>query len=408
MTRRKRLVIVTPFAPRLDALHGGGRAMANLITALTSNHDVSLLAVRAPDEPGLDATLITACVRAEEFVRGIAVTRAGRLRRKARSLANAIVGVPSWASHCWHPDLAQRLPSLIADWRPDVVQFEFHVMGQYAALCRDGAVARVLTHHEPGVPAAREQLGAARGPARVTALLEYAAWRRYETRILRQIDACVVFTERDAIAVRATAPGARVECVPLGVGVPARALNPRGSAPGQILYVGNYRHPPNVDAALRLVRDILPRVREQVPDATVVIAGASPTSELLSVKGPFVAVTGEVPSVEPYLDAASVVAIPLRRGGGMRVKGLEALAAGKAVVATRLALEGIGVVDGEQALIADDDAAFADAVSSLLRDPERRARMGAAARWWAECAPDWESVAARYAALYAELRAVQG
>jgi glycosyltransferase involved in cell wall biosynthesis len=382
--------------------------MANLIMALTRHHDVCLLAVRAPDEPGLDPALITACVRAEEFVRRVAVTRAGRLRRKTRSLANATVGIPSGASHCWHAGLAQRLRSQIAEWKPDVVQFEFHVMGQYVALCRDAAVARVLTHHEHGIPAARERARAARGPARVPALLEYASWRRYEARILRQIDACVVFTDRDANAVRATAPEARVECIPLGVGVPARALDARGSVPGQILYVGNYRHPPNVDAALRLVHDILPRVRQQVPDATVVLAGAAPPRDVLAVSGSFVTVTGEVPSVEPYLDAAAVVAIPLRRGGGMRVKTLDALAGGKAVVATRLALDGIDVVDGEQALIADDDAAFADAVVALLRDPELRARMGAAARRWAEGAPNWESVAARYAALYDQLRAVQG
>jgi glycosyltransferase involved in cell wall biosynthesis len=405
MRRRKRLLIVTPFAPRLDAIHGGGRAVAQLIVALARDHDVRLLSIRASDEPAVDPTLIAACVSAEEFVHNVAVTVLGRLRRQARSLVRAVAGVPSWASRCFHPDLTRRLQSQIADWQPDVVQFEFHVMGQYAEGCPDGTFARVLTQHEPGIAAARERLLAARGTARATALIEYASWRRYEARVLRDMDAIVAFTERDAAAVRQAAPGVHVECIPLGVSVPDRALDARGLVPGQILYVGNYRHPPNVDAALRLARDILPRVREHVPGAHVVLAGAAPPSELASLAGSFVTVTGEIPSVEPYLHAAAAVAVPLRHGGGMRVKVLDALAAGKAVVATRLALEGLRVADGDQVLIADDDAEFAAALVSLLGDPELRVRIGAAARRWAEGALGWESIAARYNALYDALPA---
>jgi glycosyltransferase involved in cell wall biosynthesis len=116
-----------------------------------------------------------------------------------------------------------------------------------------------------------------------------------------------------------------------------------------------------------------------------------------------VAVCGRVPDVTPYLDAATVVAAPLRQGGGMRVKVLEALAAGKAVVATPLAVEGLDLAPGREALVAHDAAAFADAVALLVQEPARRARIAGTARAWAAAHLGWERSAAAYEALYDHL-----
>ncbi len=116
-----------------------------------------------------------------------------------------------------------------------------------------------------------------------------------------------------------------------------------------------------------------------------------------------VLVTGRVDDVTPFLAAAAVVTAPISTGGGMRVKTLEALAAGKALVASSLALEGVEVRAGEHALVADDDLAFADAVVALLGDDQRRAALGRAGRAWAETHVDWRQVTAAYDALYASL-----
>jgi glycosyltransferase involved in cell wall biosynthesis len=374
--------------------------MANLIVALGRRHDVRVLCVRASSEPPLDAEVAASCVAAEEFVRDGAAAGMGRWRRKARSLRRALRGIPSWASHCRVPALAARVRAVVREWRPEVVQFEFHVMGQYKAVCGNGSFASVLTQYEPGTSAACERVRSARGLSLAPAILEALSWWRYEQRVLRGMDAVVVLTTRDAGATSRTAPRVRVEQIPLGVVVPPRPLDTAGRVPAQVLYFGNFAHPPNVDAAVRLVNAIAPRVRARIPEVAIVLAGEAPPPELRSLADASVSVTGEVPSMEPYLDAAAVVAVPLRQGGGMRVKVLEAFAAGKAVVATRLALEGIGVVDGEHVLVADDDESFADAVVSLLHDPSRRARIGAAAREWATHAQSWDAVAERYSALY--------
>jgi glycosyltransferase involved in cell wall biosynthesis len=119
--------------------------------------------------------------------------------------------------------------------------------------------------------------------------------------------------------------------------------------------------------------------------------------------GENVLVTGRVPDVAPYLDHAAVVAVPLRLGGGMRVKVLEALAAGKAVVASRLAIEGLELTDGDQVVLADTDQQFCHAIGGLLGDPERRVALAQRARAWACANLGWENSVAAYETLYTSL-----
>ena len=160
---------------------------------------------------------------------------------------------------------------------------------------------------------------------------------------MREVQAVVVFTERDRLALEALGTGTRVVRIPFGVPAVDTALAPEGAAPPEVVFVGNFRHPANVDAAVWLAGTLFPPVRDRVPDARLTIVGASPTPEVRALAGEAVSVTGPVDDVVPYLDRAAVVAAPIRLGGGMRVKVLEALAAGKAVVATPLAVEGLDV-----------------------------------------------------------------
>jgi glycosyltransferase involved in cell wall biosynthesis len=118
-----------------------------------------------------------------------------------------------------------------------------------------------------------------------------------------------------------------------------------------------------------------------------------------------VRVTGEVPDVTPYLAAASIVVAPLRMGGGMRVKVLEALAAGKPVIASGRAVEGLPVTDGKQVILAESDEEFCRAADWLLRHPDERAGLGRRARQWAVANLGWGKSVAAYEALYATLLA---
>jgi glycosyltransferase involved in cell wall biosynthesis len=176
-----------------------------------------------------------------------------------------------------------------------------------------------------------------------------------------------------------------------------------GADPPRILFVGNFVHPPNVQSALDLARSILPLVSARRPDATLELVGENPPPALLRLAGARIAVLGAVPDPRPYLDRAALVAVPARIGGGMRVKGLETLAAGKALVATSRALAGIDLTPGEHALVAESDQEFADRIVELLNDSERRGGLAAAGRAWASVHLRWETAAAAYRTLYESL-----
>jgi glycosyltransferase involved in cell wall biosynthesis len=189
------------------------------------------------------------------------------------------------------------------------------------------------------------------------------------------------------------------------VPLPAAPLDAVGRIPDRLLFVGNFHHPPNVDAALYLVRAIFPRIRAAWPGATLRIVGAHPPPELRALSDRQVDVVGWVPNMTVELEDAAVVLAPMRLGGGMRVKVLEALAAGKAVIGSGLALRGLDLHSGREVVEAKTDQELVQAAVSLLASPETRLQLGTAARRWASHHLRPEVRAAAYEALYAELSA---
>jgi sugar transferase (PEP-CTERM/EpsH1 system associated) len=159
-----------------------------------------------------------------------------------------------------------------------------------------------------------------------------------------------------------------------------------------IVFTGQMDYPPNVDAASFFAREVLPIVRDRQADARFAIVGRAPTAEVLQLAAlPGVIVTGEVPDTRPWLASARVVVAPLRIARGIQNKVLEAMASGKAVVASPKAAEGIDACYGKELLIAGSAPAQADAVVSLLHDPARRGRMELAARAAMEARYSWDA-----------------
>src|SRR6185437_10214292 len=214
---------------------------------------------------------------------------------------------------------------------PDVVEIHLQAMAQYVLIPARRGIARILVDYDPGSAWATDLLRGTKGLRRLPRRLEVSAWRRYERRTRPRFDAIVVFADRDLAAVQASAGHTPVTRIPLAVDVPDRPLAPEGSGQPTILFVGGFAHPPNADAARWLAASIFPRVVQRVPDARLELVGNEPGDGILALGGGRVSVHGSVPDVTSYMDRAAVVVAPLRIGGGMRVKVLEALAAGKAL-----------------------------------------------------------------------------
>jgi glycosyltransferase involved in cell wall biosynthesis len=203
--------------------------------------------------------------------------------------------------------------------------------------------------------------------------------KRLEQWALSTYDQLIVPSEEDA---RLVGPG--VEVVPNGVDLATFTVTPLPAEP-RLLLSGNMGYPPNVDGALWLANEIVPLVRQQVPDATLSLVGRGPVDAVTALgELPGVTVHPDVPSVLPYLHAARVALVPLRMGTGTRLKALEAMAAGRPLVGTSIGLEGLGLADGRSATIADDAAGLASGIVALLTDDDRARAHVAAARGLAE------------------------
>ncbi len=194
--------------------------------------------------------------------------------------------------------------------------------------------------------------------------------RRLEARALRSYDRVVLCSEQDAAQLITAAPDARrrLAVIPNGVDL-ARYQPSQIPAEPRILLPGTLAWAPNVDGAVWFCTEVWPRVRAVMPAASVVLAGRSPVSEVRKLdRVPGVSVEADVPSMVPYFARARLVVVPLRIGTGTRLKALEAMSAGRPVVGTTIGLDGLGIVDGVQALVADDADSTAEAVLSLLQD----------------------------------------
>ncbi|NVZ09987.1 glycosyltransferase [Allochromatium humboldtianum] len=230
----------------------------------------------------------------------------------------------------------------------------------------------------------------------------YEMLRKIELGWCNRSDAVVVVSEADRQRLLAdgVAPE-RLHHIPHGVDLDGferaapldlHALHGIPADHAILVYHGIYLYPPNLEAMEVMAHEILPRLERLGVAVTVLAIGAHPPARELHPRLRF---TGPVESVAPYLKGADLAVVPLQKGGGTRMKILDYFAAGLAVVSTAKGAEGIPITSGVEALIVDDHDAFAQAVAELLADPERRVRLGAAAR--AFVAPlDWRAIAARY------------
>ena len=327
----------------------------------------------------------------------------GWLSRRFAWSGGFLTGEPPWVVDCRSPAFSTALERLLDEWRPEVVEIHLEAMAQYAAAPAGRDVPRILVDYDPGSAWADEVLHGTSGLRRIPRRLERSAWRRYEQRTRPRFDAIVVFADRDLAAVRPSAGETPVTRIPLAVEVPARPLSPGGSGQPTVVFVGSFGHPPNVDAARWLGGSIFPRVAQRVPEARLELVGNEPGDEILALEGDGVSVHGSVPDVIPHVDRAAVVVAPIRIGGSMRMKVLEALAAGKALVATPRAAEGVEAKPGEHLLVADDEDELVEAIVELLLDPPRRRRLAESARRWAATHLGWDEGVAAFEELYASL-----
>lgn len=394
-----RLLVLAPFAPRTDATHGGARALAAAILALAARHEVGLVHLSAGDR--VDDRIVAATSFVETLPQP-AVDGARRFAHRLGVYAALLRGTPVAVAERIARDTLDGLRVVAERWRPELVQTEFLVTAALLPALDGFDIPRVLVDHDATLRPVEQFAHLPGLAARRLRRLDERAWRTFGRRVAARVETTVTFTERDREACERAGFG-DVRVVPLVVPWRGRQLDPVGSSPPTVLFTGYYRHPPNADAAGWLVDEIFPQVRAACPSARLALVGDGLPKDVADRVGEGVDVVGAVDDVEPHLDRAAVVVAPLRLGGGTRVKVLEALGAGKAVVATRLAVEGVDAPPGEAVLLAESADGLAADIVALLHDDERRRRVATAAYRWAAAALDGTRTADRLDAIYGDL-----
>lgn len=215
--------------------------------------------------------------------------------------------------------------------------------------------------------------------------------RREEARSVGGFDLNLTCSSADAETLAGLAPAVRVKPIPNGVDT--QSFQPAGVSPDTgIVFVGGYTWFPNRDGMDWFLAEILPRVRARIPGVATTWVGRMPEDVGRRFSEAGVTVTGYVDDIRPHVARAACFIVPLRVGGGTRLKVLDAWAMGKAVVSTAVGSEGLDVVDGENALLRDDPQGFADAIVEVIRDAALRARLERGARDTAVRTYDWELI----------------
>jgi glycosyltransferase involved in cell wall biosynthesis len=227
--------------------------------------------------------------------------------------------------------------------------------------------------------------------------LEAARMSRYEQRALGRFHHIIAVSENDRQQMLEMDPSVEITVVPTGVDIEQfQVAPPSSAAPPRIVFTGSMDWEPNIDAVEYFCEQIWPRVLAEFPDAIFQIVGRHPFEKVLRLASKSVQVTGTVPSVTDYLRDATVVVVPLRIGGGTRLKIYEAMAMGKALVSTSIGAEGLTFQNARDLLLADEASSFAEAILLFLRDAQVRRRFEQAAVQQA-AQFDWSVVAAQFA-----------
>jgi polysaccharide biosynthesis protein PslH len=406
---RKRLSIlyVTPFLPSPPSF-GAQRRLHELISGMAASNEVSVLSLVDPNENQEEAIRAT-----EEYCRRVVTVSnraysAGRARKRLLQLASLGSSHSyDWLGHSEEPFRAA-LEQMLAH-RYDVVHFELAPMAGYAKVCDAGSRTRpilCLDEHNIEYEIVRRTAGAEAGTLRrAYSAIEWRKVRREERHAWSRLDGCTLTSVRDQEMLLADEPTARSAVVPNGVDLEFFRPSPRSAPrePQTLLFFGAIDYYPNTDAMLFFLHDVLPRLVLRYPRLRLCIVGRKPPESIVAQRSEAVEVTGVVDDVRPWLDRADVVVVPLRIGGGTRLKILEAMAMGKAVVSTTLGAEGLEVVPERDLLVADGAEAFIAQIGRLLDDWELRRRIEESARLLVTSRYSWKAAVDALSTFYTEL-----
>ncbi len=391
-----RVLFLTPDLP-YPPHQGAAIRSFNLIKNLAPRHEIHLLSFAQDRTTGDRVTPLL------DYCTSMGTVPAPRRSRARRALSVLFSSKPDMALRLPSPEFMNQLRIYVTRERFDYVQVEAIEMAQYGL-----AIKQMSLPSEPSIIfddinaeylLQRRAFEADRGrPNRwlgaIYSLIQWRKLMRYEARACRQLDKVVVVSHADGEALEELVPGLQSAVVPNGVDTtyysPADGDRETDTT---LVFTGKMDFRPNVDAVLWFGQEVLPLIRAEIPGVRFKVVGRNPHPRLRHLgEESDITLTGYVDDVRPYIAQAGVYVVPLRVGGGTRLKILEAMSMGKAVVSTSLGCEGIEVTPDQDLVIADEPHVFAKSVVELIENRKRRRKLGLAARQLVESEHDWRQI----------------
>jgi len=392
-----RILHLTPELPYAPGGTGGSTRQFHLLRRLVEfGHEVSVVApvtaeqserAHLLEQAGIETALVPRPARRGAEALGALARRPGLV---AAALTTPVL---AWQAEVLWTRLRAPARRLASRWRPDVLSVEHDWSARW--LCELPAPPpAVLTLQNVSSQYYRRRSQASGGLSSLALGLEARRFEAFDRRRLGPYRRVIAVSEPDATAARELCERP-VDVVPNGVDVrafPALASDPDG--PPTLLFTGTLDYPPNTEGLLWFAHQVWPLLRERRPALRLLVVGRSPPEPVLALgRLPGVQVVGPVPEMVPWYGRATAVIVPLRSGGGTRLKLLEALAGGRAVVSTTAGAEGIDVADERDVLLVPDDPGrFAAATLRLLEDPALRARLAERGRALVQERYDWPAL----------------
>jgi len=390
-----------PYPPHQGTTKGTTIRNFGLLAGLAQRHDIHLVSFVTPgDDPAGVQRLQDACVAIHTVPKPV--------RTMSQRLWTMLTSpLPDMAHRLASPVFESTLRSVLSEQRFDVVELEGIEMVPYLPLLVDHATrvpqppCLVFDDHNAEYVLQRrvfemDMRQPSRWPGAFYSFLQWIKLRRYEAWACRRVDVVAAVSEADAQALRHIVPDQEVAVVPNGVDVAAYssyAASPDALPPRSLVFTGTMDYRPNVDAVLWFARRVLPLIQNVVPDVQFYVVGRNPHARLAPLseqRG--IVVTGSVPDTRPYIAGAAVYVVPLRSGGGTRLKVLEAMAMRCPIVSTSMGCDGFPIVSRREVILADEPESFAHAVIGLLQDSDRRSELGRSGFEFAAAHYDWSAI----------------
>lgn len=386
---RKQMLVVSPFSPH-PPVHGGAVRMFSLLKRLQETVDIDLVTyVDTPDE--LDAASVTALA---EICRHVALV-------ERKEIAPSGPLDPSQTHGFRSQEMTETIEYYLERYDYDVVQVEYTHMAHYLPPPANQMIRVLVEHDVSFVSLSRSRRLLSGAAAKLANLHDWMRLLRYEINAVENADLVVVMSEHDKSELGKFTDTHSIYAIPNGVD--CHQFNPQTDhrIPGSILFVGFFRHEPNVQAVDYFCREVLPLIRKDRPDASLQIVGASPPVKIQELANePGIKVLGKVDDISVYYRKCAVFVAPILKGSGTRLKILEAMASGSPVVSTTIGAEGLDVRHGKHLLIGDTPEAMADAVKTLLSNQELNKSIAAQARELVVARYDWDAIAAQLLSIY--------